>query len=113
MSTQIGVQFGTSEMERPLRVVEILVAVSRLPEGPRRVRDVRYESQKEHWWVGFFTTKRRCSADLIAAGLSPFAPEAAARRVAQGDAVGRAPAHAGAAGWPRVREHATMCVTTR
>ena len=49
MSTQIGVQFGASEMERPLRVVETLVAVSRLPEGPRRVRDVWYESQKEHW----------------------------------------------------------------
>lgn len=36
-------------MERSLSIVELLIAVSRLPEGPRRVRDVRYESQKEHW----------------------------------------------------------------
>ena len=36
-------------MERSLSIVELLIAVSRLPEGPRRIRDVWYESQKEHW----------------------------------------------------------------
>lgn len=36
-------------MERSLDIVELLIAVSRLPEDRRRSRSVWYESQKEHW----------------------------------------------------------------
>ena len=36
-------------MTRSLEIVELLIAVSHLPEGRRTRRDVWYESQKEHW----------------------------------------------------------------
>lgn len=36
-------------MERELAIVELLIAVSRLPEDRRRVCGTWYESQKEHW----------------------------------------------------------------
>ncbi|MBA8884771.1 hypothetical protein [Dokdonella fugitiva] len=36
-------------MQRSLEIRELLVAISRLPEGRRTRRDVWYESQKEHW----------------------------------------------------------------
>lgn len=36
-------------MHRSLDVIELLIAVSRLPEDRRRRRNVWYESQKEHW----------------------------------------------------------------
>jgi hypothetical protein len=36
-------------MERSLEIVELLIAVGRLPEDRRQRRNVWYESQKEHW----------------------------------------------------------------
>lgn len=36
-------------MERSLEIVELLMAVSRLPEDRRTRRRVWYQSQKEHW----------------------------------------------------------------
>jgi hypothetical protein len=36
-------------MEDSVEIVELLIAISRLPEDRRRRRDVWYESQKEHW----------------------------------------------------------------
>ena len=36
-------------MESQLAIVELLIAISRLPEDRRRVGEVWYESQKEHW----------------------------------------------------------------
>jgi len=36
-------------MERSLDISELLIAVSRLPEGRRRKGSAWYESQKEHW----------------------------------------------------------------
>jgi hypothetical protein len=36
-------------MERSLEIVELLIAISRLPEDRRRRTRVWYESQKEHW----------------------------------------------------------------
>jgi hypothetical protein len=45
-------------MTRSLEIVELLIAVSRLPEGRRTRRDVWYESQKEHWvgWLFHYNT---------------------------------------------------------
>ena len=36
-------------MEEATEIVELLIAISRLPEDRRRRRDAWYESQKEHW----------------------------------------------------------------
>jgi hypothetical protein len=36
-------------MDDTTEIVELLIAVCRLPEGRRRRRNVWYESQKEHW----------------------------------------------------------------
>lgn len=36
-------------MERSLEIVELLIAIGRLPEDPRRRGSTWYESQKEHW----------------------------------------------------------------
>lgn len=36
-------------MERSLEIVELLIAIGRLPEDRRQRRAVWYESQKEHW----------------------------------------------------------------
>lgn len=36
-------------MEDSTKIVELLIAISRLPEDRRRHRNVWYESQKEHW----------------------------------------------------------------
>jgi hypothetical protein len=36
-------------MERSLEIVELLIAVSRLPEDRRRLGTAWYVSQKEHW----------------------------------------------------------------
>jgi hypothetical protein len=45
-------------MERSLSIAELLIAVSRLPEGRRSRREVWYESQKEHWvgWLFHYNT---------------------------------------------------------
>ena len=37
-----------------MEIVELLIAISRLPEDRRRQRDVWYESQKEHWMGWLF-----------------------------------------------------------
>ena len=36
-------------MEDSTKIVELLIAISRLPEDRRRCRNVWHESQKEHW----------------------------------------------------------------
>lgn len=36
-------------LEESVEIVELLIAISRLPEDRRRRRRVWYESQKEHW----------------------------------------------------------------
>ena len=36
-------------MEESVEIVELLIAITRLPEDRRRQRSVWYESQKEHW----------------------------------------------------------------
>ena len=36
-------------MEDSAEIVELLIAISRLPEDRRKRRDAWYESQKEHW----------------------------------------------------------------
>lgn len=36
-------------MEDSVEIVELLIAISRLPEDRRRQRSAWYESQKEHW----------------------------------------------------------------
>ncbi len=36
-------------MDDSTEIVELLIAISRVPEGPRRQRGVWYKSQKEHW----------------------------------------------------------------
>lgn len=37
-----------------MEIVDLLIAISRLPEDRRRHRDVWYESQKEHWMGWLF-----------------------------------------------------------
>ena len=36
-------------MEESVEIVELLIAITRLPEDRRRRRNAWYESQKEHW----------------------------------------------------------------
>lgn len=45
-------------MERSLEIVELLIAISRLPEGRRKRSIAWYESQKEHWvgWLFHYNT---------------------------------------------------------
>jgi hypothetical protein len=52
--------------EDPTSIVELLIAISRLPEGRRRTqRGIWYESQKEHWvgWLFHYCVFRTIVTD--------------------------------------------------
>lgn len=40
---------NSANMDDSTEIIELLIAISRLPEDRRRQRNVWYESQKEHW----------------------------------------------------------------
>lgn len=46
-------------MERSLEIVELLIAIGRLPEDRRRPGSTWYESQKEHWigWLFHYNSR--------------------------------------------------------
>jgi len=61
-------------MEKPLEIVELLIAISRLPEDRRIKKTTWYESQKEHWvgWLFHYNSAGAYGRKVISGRDSKF-----------------------------------------